>query len=124
MWLFYDSKSMAGVTQYLREEFERRGATIHFAEPREELAEAKALIRKSAKGPTIFQRFKQWYDALPVGTIYTSEDILNGTGITAAQLRDARKKKSGRSTPPLQAILEADKLPGMNKYQKKGVISL
>lgn len=117
MWLFYDSKSMAGVTQYLREEFERLGATIHFAEPREELAEAKALARKSVKGPTIRQKILTWITDFPLGIRFTDDDIAKGVGITTQQLNDAKRKQRGKSTA-VRDKLQSLKIPGTNMYVK------
>ena len=109
---------MIGVTQALRHELERMGATFNCMEL-PGLSTRKAKLRKSKNGLTQPQRFFEWYENLDCQKELTSKDIYTAIGLTKEQFRELK-----RSNQDVNRTLTSMKISGKNKYIKNGGKSL
>lgn len=112
VYLFFDVKLMSGVIDDLKYEFERYDATINIEEL-PQLAEVKAKARQSSRGQTNVQKILSWIDGLPIGQLFTNDDICSEVGISKRQLNNAK-----HDSKVIKERLGSLKLPGTSKYRK------
>ena len=111
VYLFYDANYMKGVTTYLQCKLQSFGAKFEFVEL-EELEESKMMNRKSQKGLTNPQRIKMWIDGLKSGTIFTTQDIMDGTELTKNEVQNVK-----HNNKIIKNLLKSMKIPKSQKYR-------
>lgn len=87
-------------------------ATFIWKETPDNIVLEKARNR-NGKDATVVQKIIAYYDSLPSGTVFTSRDIIEATGITKNQWDERRKDSHA-----IQAILEKCRFGKSLKYRK------
>lgn len=120
VWTFYntDGGIYDALSRTIEERYNQYGVHFEYEDTPIELQISKIQDRKPPKGKekTNAQKIVDWRNALPDGTDYRIQDLLNGTGLSNKQFQKAKSKNL-----TLSEIFNTDKTDKKGSYRKRAI---